>query len=108
MQIRPATTIESRHPADCEKPTARKPAKTSGITACVTPPPRLPQPAVVALAVPTQFGANITDVWYCVITNAEPIKPISNRNTMNDSKFHDSPTAITGSEPATSNAEYVN
>ena len=36
-----------------------KPAKTSGMAACVTPPPRLPQPAVVAFAVPTQFGANI-------------------------------------------------
>ena len=35
---------------------------TSGMTSCVTPPPMLPHPAVVALAVPTTLGANIVDV----------------------------------------------
>ena len=34
----------------------------SGIAICVTPPPRLPQPAAAAFAVPTIFGANITEV----------------------------------------------
>jgi hypothetical protein len=78
------------------------PANKSGMTACVTPPPRLPQPAVVALAVPTQLGANITDVWYWVMTNAPPIRPISSRKTMNDSKFQERPTPMTGSDPSKS------
>ena len=60
------------------------PANTSGITICVTPPPRFPQPAAVALAVPTTFGANIAVVWYCVMTNAAPTAPIAKRNTRND------------------------
>ena len=29
---------------------------------CVTPPPELPHPALAAFAVPTTFGANITEV----------------------------------------------
>ncbi|MDC0685411.1 hypothetical protein POL72_47335 [Sorangium sp. wiwo2] len=51
---------------------------------CVTPPPALPQPALVAFAVPTTLGANMTDVWYCVMTKLAPIMPISslkNRKT---------------------------
>ena len=53
------------------------------MTICVTPPPRLPHPAVVALAVPTTLGANITDVWYCVMTKAAPITPMSRRKSRN-------------------------
>ena len=68
----------------------------------MTPPPRLPQPAVVALAVPTQFGANISDVWYCVMTNDAPIAPISTRNSRNVVKSCASPMPITGSEPSSS------
>jgi hypothetical protein len=52
---------------------------TIGMTACVTPPPRLPQPAVVALAMPTTLDENMTDVWYCVTTNDAPITPMSER-----------------------------
>ena len=83
------------------------PVITSGITSCVTPPPRLPQPAVVALAVPTTLGANITEVWYCVITNEAPITPISRRKMTNVSKFWESPISITGNEPRISNPVYV-
>ena len=54
------------------------------MTDCVTPPPELPQPAEAALAVPTTFGANITEVWYCVITKLAPIAPMARRNTRND------------------------
>ena len=54
-------------------------AATMGMTAWVTPPPRLPQPAVVAFAIPTQFGANITEVWYWVMTNEAPITPMHKR-----------------------------
>ena len=52
-------------------------ANTAGMSMWVAPPPRFPQPAVVALAVPTQLGANMIDMWYCVITNEAPIPPIS-------------------------------
>ena len=47
---------------------------------CVTPPPRLPHPAVVAFAVPTTLGANITEVWYCVMTKDAPMTPMPRRN----------------------------
>ena len=70
-----------RQPTASLKPITMKAAKTSGITICVTPPPRLPHPAEVALAVPTQFGANITDVWYWVMTKEAPITPIPSRNS---------------------------
>ena len=81
----PGTTIASRQPRVSPTPNIRIPASSSGITICVTPPPRLPQPAVVAFAAPTTFGANITEVWYCVMTNDAPITPIASRNSRNDS-----------------------
>ena len=65
-------------------PTVSRP-NSIGMTSCVIPPPRLPQPAVVALAVPTQFEANISVVWYCVMTKLAPIAPIATRNQRNDS-----------------------
>ncbi len=43
--------------------------------------PALPHPALVALAVPTTFGANITDVWYCVMTKLAPTAPIPRRHS---------------------------
>ena len=59
----PATTIANRQLVDAAKPSVvAKNANSSGIANCVTPPPRFPQPAAVALAVPTQFEANIRDV----------------------------------------------
>ena len=59
-------------------------AKISGIAICVTPPPRLPQPAVVAFAVPTTLGANATEVWYWVMTKLAPTTPIASRNSRNE------------------------
>ncbi len=59
-------------------------ANKSGIAICVTPPPRLPQPAAVALAEPTTLGANITEVWYCVITNEAPMAPMARRKSRNE------------------------
>ena len=56
-------------------------ASSSGITLCVTPPPALPQPPTVALAVPTTLGANITEVWNCVMTKLAPMAPMARRNT---------------------------
>ena len=72
-----------RHPRYSAAPKVSMPANISGIAIWVTPPPRLPHPAVVALAVPTTFGANITEVWYCVITNDAPITPIASRHSRN-------------------------
>ena len=69
------------------------------MTSWVTPPPRLPHPAVVAFAVPTTFGANMTEVWYCVITNDAPMTPIRSRKIRKVSKLCASPMPITGSEP---------
>jgi hypothetical protein len=46
--------------SESASPRLSAPAATIGMTAWVTPPPRLPQPAVVALAIPTVFDANIT------------------------------------------------
>ena len=54
------------------------------MTICATPPPRFPQPAAVAFAVPTQSGANMIEVWYCAITNDAPIAPIASRKSRND------------------------
>ncbi len=77
--------------------------KTIGISNCVAPPPRLPQPALVALAVPTTFEANMIDVWYCVMTNEAPMPPIRTRNNKKVSNEWASPIPITGSDPMISN-----
>ena len=79
----PGTTIARRQPTAALTPKVTIAVSSSGMTICVTPPPRFPQPAVVALAVPTMFGANMTEVWYCVITNEPPITPIASRNSRN-------------------------
>ena len=57
--------------------------RLGGIPNLFAPPPRFPQPAEVALAVPTTFGANIKEVCTCVITKEAPIKPINNLHTKN-------------------------
>ena len=80
----PGTTSAMRHDESSPKPSIRPAATSSGISACVAPAPALPQPAVVAFAVPTTFGANITDVWYCVITKPAPIAPMPSRQIRND------------------------
>ena len=58
----PGITMLNRHPRDSPAPKLKITARINGMTIWVTPPPKLPQPAAVALAVPTQLGANITDV----------------------------------------------
>ena len=79
----PGITIASLQPKAGSATKVMTTAKIRGIAIWVTPPPRLPQPAVVAFAVPTVFGANITDVWYWVITNDAPMAPIASRNSKN-------------------------
>eukprot|EP00975_Prorocentrum_lima_P017596 3714177-Prorocentrum_lima.AAC.1 len=46
------------------------------IKICVTPPPRLPQPAAVAFAVPMTFGANISEHQNWFVTKVAPAQPI--------------------------------
>jgi hypothetical protein len=68
-----------RESSELAKPMAAMAPAIMGMTAWVTPPPRLPQPAVVALATPTTFDENMTDVWYCVMTKEAPITPMARR-----------------------------
>ena len=55
----PGTINATRQPSERSMPNDSRAANSSGMTACVAPPPALPQPAAVALAVPTTFGANM-------------------------------------------------
>ncbi len=63
----------------CVTPSMTMAVSSSGIVPCATPPPALPQPAAAALAVPTTLGANITEVWYCVMTKLAPMAPMARR-----------------------------
>jgi hypothetical protein len=75
----PGTSRAKRQPNAWSAPSISTAASSSGMMACAAPPPALPQPAAAALAVPTTLGANITEVWYCVITKLAPTAPISRR-----------------------------
>ena len=46
---------------------------TEIIKICVTPPPKFPQPAAVALAVPTTFGENIKEHQNWLVTKVAPV-----------------------------------
>ena len=52
------------------------------VTRLVMPPPRLPQPAAVALATPMMLRENICAHHVCEQTNAASEKPIRQRQTM--------------------------
>ena len=47
---------------------------TEIIKICVTPPPKFPQPAAVALAVPTTFGENIKEHQNWLVLQGLPLK----------------------------------
>ena len=79
----PGASIATRQPSECSRPRAANAASNIGITACVAPPPALPQPAAVAFATPTTFGANMIEVWNCVMTNEAPIAPMQSRQNRN-------------------------
>ena len=81
----PGATIAMRQPMTSVAPRATITPSTSGMAIWVTPPPILPHPAVVALAVPTTLGANITEVWYCVMTKEAPMTPMASRKSRKDS-----------------------
>ncbi len=75
----PGTTSATRQLIDWLTPSITTAVSSSGISACAAPPPALPQPAAAALAVPTTFGENITDVWYWVMTKLAPTAPMPRR-----------------------------
>ena len=54
----------------------------SVIKICETPPPMLPQPAAVALAVPITFGANMREHQNWFVTKAAPTIPMKKRNSV--------------------------
>ena len=58
----PGIVIARRQLHQAPAPRLTNAVNRSGITTCVTPPPRFPQPAEAAFAVPTMFGANISEV----------------------------------------------
>jgi hypothetical protein len=80
----PGRNMAKRQPRDFSTPRLKIAMSTHGMIDWVTPPPALPQPALVAFADPTTLGANMTEVWYCVMTKLAPIAPISRRKKRND------------------------
>merc|ERR1719487_253874 len=82
--IHAGTIIAIRHDISSSMP----PNSRIGITnahmmkICVTPPPRLPHPAAVAFAVPTTFGANISEHQNWFVTNVAPAQPMRNRRPL--------------------------
>ena len=81
----PGTSRATLQPMACSTPNIRIAPKIKGMIAWVAPPPAFPQPAEAAFAVPTTLGANMTLVWYCVMTKLAPIAPINRRKNKNDS-----------------------
>ena len=68
----PGTNIAIRHPHQEPTPKLTNPANNSGITICVTPPPRLPHPADAALAM--QLGAEGVFVGSGIFKSEEPAR----------------------------------
>ena len=75
----PGTIIANLQLRNLSAPNPMMAPNNRGITHCVTPPPRFPQPAVTALAVPTTDRENMIEVWYCVRTNEAPTSPMASR-----------------------------
>mmetsp|Transcript_24742 Transcript_24742/g.37685 ORF Transcript_24742/g.37685 Transcript_24742/m.37685 type:complete len:90 (+) Transcript_24742:1199-1468(+) len=73
------TNMAARHAASGSMPASMNGLKSTTImNTCVTPPPKLPQPAAVALAVPTTAGANISEHQNWFVTNVAPAAPMKN------------------------------
>lgn len=58
--------------------------KTSGMMSCVAPPPKLPQPPEIPLAVPTTCPENMELIQNCVETKVANEKPVKNRTRRNE------------------------
>ena len=75
------TRYVRRHERSSSCPVAdMKARKKSGIVRLVTPPPRLPQPAAVALATPMILLLNICAHQVCAHTKVASEKPIRKRH----------------------------
>ena len=77
--ITAGTTMDTRHATFGSNPAPTIRLKSSDIMKiCVTPPPRLPSPAAVALAVPTTLGANMSEHQNWLVTKVAPAQPMKN------------------------------
>ena len=73
------TIMDTRHATFGSKPEPTIGLKSTLIMKiCVTPPPRLPHPAAVAFAVPTTFGANMSEHQNWLVTKVAPAQPMKN------------------------------
>ena len=63
---------------------------------CATPPPRFPQPAARALAVPATSLVNIVLVQYWQVTKALPAIPVNKRNTESPVEVFTNPVHMVG------------
>ena len=79
MNMTAGTTIATRQATFASRPASTIGLKSTDIIKIwVTPPPKLPQPAAVALAVPTTFGANISEHQNWLVTKVAPAQPMKN------------------------------
>jgi len=71
------THMETRQAELLSKPIAWNGLKRhQTMKICVTPPPKFPQPAAVAFAVPITFGANMSEHQNWFVTKVAPAHPI--------------------------------
>ena len=79
MNMTAGTTIATRQATFASKPASTIGLKSTDIIKIwVTPPPKLPQPAAVALAVPTTLGANMSEHQNWLVTKVAPAQPMKN------------------------------
>merc|ERR1719387_3352779 len=70
---RTGKAIDARHDSDKGNPTpSYQNLYTRGMSVCVRPPPRLPQPPAVALAVPTTLRLNMMEFQNWFTTKVDP------------------------------------
>ena len=94
------TRKATRQAVDSGTPKAMNKAITPGMKICVTPPPRLPQPAEKALAVPTMRGAKSREVQAWHGTNVAPAAPMNARKRISEvAPLVNSPAQATKGQP---------
>ena len=77
------TIIATRQAVSFDMPVLTKGLRRTAIRKIwVTPPPRFPQPAAVAFAVPTMFGANMSEDQNWFVTKVAPAQPMKKRMRM--------------------------
>ena len=87
--ITAGTIMDTRHATFGSKPAPTIGLKSTLIMKiCVTPPPKLPQPAAVAFAVPTTFGANMREHQNWFVTKVAPAQPMKNLRPTRSNEGH--------------------